>query len=266
MEWLRERLFKLQVKRTTLEDLGTTYCCAEEFQPSYGWAECLPESREWFRANLGRRIEGYHLLDGDKVVGLIYWARSENALLPYEIESKVACIYCTELLQDYKHKGHGRMMLDYMKDDLKQQGFKGILVPATDLDVYMSYKDFLKQGFKIIKEHPPFKVMYYPLTKENIAVKIRDLNYKPATDKVEVTLFRNFMCPVGAYMHHMIRKVAESFGDKVKIVELDATLETVRRYGTTDPLINGKMKFFGPVSEKTAKNAIQEEIDQFSKG
>jgi hypothetical protein len=38
------------------------------------------------------------------------------------------------------------MMLDYMKDDLKQQGFKGILVPATDLDVYMSYKDFLKQG------------------------------------------------------------------------------------------------------------------------
>ena len=49
-------------------------------------------------------------------------------------------------------------------------------------------------------------------------------------------------------------------------MELDATLETVHRYGTTEPLVNGKMKFFGPVSEKTAKNAIQEEIDQFSKG
>jgi hypothetical protein len=108
--------------------------------------------------------------------------------------------------------------------------------------------------------------MYYPLTKENIAVKTVDLGYKPATDKVEVTLLRNFMCPVGAYMYHMIMKVAESFGDKIKIVELDATLETVRRYGTADPLVNGKMKFFGPVSEKTAKNAIQEEIDQFSKG
>jgi len=256
----------LQVKRTTLKDLGTTYCCAEEFPPSVGWAECLPESREWFKTNLGRHIEGYHLLDGDKVVGLIYWAKSEKALLPYEIEPKVACIYCTELLQDYKHKGHGKMMLDYMKNDLKKQGFKGILVPATDLDVYMSYKDFLKQGFQTIKEHPPFKVMYYPLTKENIAVKIVGLDYKPATNKVEVTLFRNFMCPVGAYMYHMIRRVAESFGDKIKIVELDATLETVRRYGTTEPLVNGKMKFFGPVSEKTAKNAIQEEIEQFRKG
>ena len=47
---------------------------------------------------------------------------------------------------------------------------------------------------------------------------------------------------------------------------MDATLETVHRYGTTEPLVNGKMKFFGPVSERTAKNAIQEEINQFHKG
>jgi len=53
--------------------------------------------------------------------------------------------------------------------------------------------------------------MYYPLTKENIAVKIIGLDYKPATDKVEVTLFRNFMCPVEAYMYHMMRKFAERF-------------------------------------------------------
>lgn len=152
----------MQVKRTTIEDLGTTYCCAEEFPPSVGWAECLPESREWFKTNLERHIEGYHLLDGDKVVGLIYWARSEKALLPYEIEPKVACIYCTELLQDYKHKGHGKMMLDYMKNDLKKQRFKGIMVPATDLDVYMSHKDFLKQGFQTIKEHPPSRSCITP--------------------------------------------------------------------------------------------------------
>jgi N-acetylglutamate synthase-like GNAT family acetyltransferase len=252
---------KLQVKKATLEDLGTTYCCAKEFPPDVEWVKYLPESREWFKTNLGKHIEGYHLLDEDKVVGLIYWARSEKALLPYIIEPSVACIYCTELLRDYKHKGYGRMMLDYMKADLKQQGFKGILVPATDIEVYMHYKDFQKHGFQIIKEHPPFKIMYYPLTKKNITIKIIELNYKPATDKVEVTLFSNFMCPVGAYMFYMIKKVAESFGDKVKIVEMDTTLETVRKFGTTEPLINGKMKFWGPVLEKTVKNAIQEEIN-----
>jgi ribosomal protein S18 acetylase RimI-like enzyme len=256
---------KLQVKKVTLGDLESTFCCAAEYPQDAGWTEYLPTAREWFKTNLGKHIEGYHLLDGDKVVGLIYWARSENALIQYIVEPGVACIYCTELLRNYKHKGHGRMMLDHMKADLKQQGLKGILVPATDLEVYMPYKDFLKQGFQIVEEHPPLKLMYYPLTKKNVAIKTVDLNYKPAHDKVEITLFRNFMCPVSVSMYHMVKKVAESFGDKVRIVELDATLKTIRKFGTTEPLINGKMKFWGPVPEKTVKNAIQEEINQFNK-
>jgi len=253
------------VKRVTRDDVESTFCCAVEFQPSSGWTECLPEAREWFRVHLGRSIEGYHLLDGERVVGMVYWARSEDAILPYEVEPSVACVYCTELLEGYKRKGHGKFMLDYMKNDLKKRGFKGILVPATELDVYMPYKDFLRQGFKIIKEHPPLKDMYYPLTKEDVAVKVHELSYKPATDKVEVTLFRNFMCPVGVHMHHMLRRVAEGFGDKVKVLELEATPETARRCGTVDPLVNGKMKFFGPVSENTARKAIQEEIESLSK-
>ncbi|MBS7614915.1 hypothetical protein KEJ18_04205 [Candidatus Bathyarchaeota archaeon] len=255
----------MQVKKITVEDLGSTFCCAKEYPPSTDWIKYLPDAREWLKANLGTCIEGYHLLDGDNVVGLVYWARSENALMPFIVEPGVACIYCSELLSRYKHKGNGRLMMDYVKSDLKQQGFKGILVPATDLEVYMFYKDFQKQGFKIIKEHPPIKVMYYPLKKENIEVSIVDLKYEPSTDKVEVTLFRNFMCPVNASMYHMIKEVAERFGDKVKIVELDATLETVRKFGTTDPLISGKMKFWGPVSEKTVESAIQEEVDKKSK-
>ncbi|MEM2128959.1 MAG: hypothetical protein QXZ70_00015 [Candidatus Bathyarchaeia archaeon] len=253
----------MYVKRVTSEDLDSTFCCAKEFPPGTGWVKYLPAAREWLKANLGKCIEGYHLLDGDNVVGLVYWSRSESALMPYIVEPGVACIYCTELLSSYKHKGHGRMMMDYVKKDLKQQGFKGILVFATDFEAYMFYKDFQKQGFKIIKEHLPIKIMYYPLKKENIEVSIVNLNYRPSTDKVEVTLFRNFMCPVNVSMYNMIKEVAESFGNKVKIVELDATLEIVRKYGTTDPLINGKIKFWGPALEKTVKNAIQEEISKF---
>ncbi len=254
---------KLEVKKATLGDLEATYCCVSEFPPGVSWAEALPESRKWFKTNLGKQVEGYHLLDDDKVVGHIYYETSETALVPYEIESRIACIYCTEMLHDYMRKGYGRMMFDYVKDDLKKQGFKGIIVDATDLKEYMHYKHFLKQGFKVNKEHGPFKLMYFPLTKESINVKPLDLHYTPSRDKVEVTLFNNFFCPVGAYMYHLIEKVAQSFGDKVKIVEIEATLETVRRYGTTDPLINGKIKILGPASEEDVKKAIQEEINQF---
>jgi len=158
------------------------------------------------------------------------------------------------------HKGHGRMMFDYMKNDLKKEGFKGILIPATEFKEWMHYELFLKQGFKVIKEHSPYKVMYFPLTKESISVKVLKLNYTPSEGKVEVTLFKNhFFCPVGVYMYHLIKKVAQRFGDKVKIVEIETTLETVRKYGTTDPLINGKIKIFGPASEEEVKKAIQEE-------
>jgi len=253
----------MEVKRVTLDDLEATYCCVNAVPPGVSWAEALPESREWFKVNSGKHVEGYHLLDGDKVVGHIYYATSENALVPYELEPRVACVYCTEMLHDYMHKGYGKMMFDHMKNHLKEQGFKGIVIPATDFKEWMHYELFLKQGFKVIKEHPPYKIMYFPLTKESIAVKVLDLNYTPSRDKVEVTLFNNFFCPVGVYMYHLIKKVAESFGNKVKIVEIEATLENVRRYRTTDPLINGKIKMFGPASEEDVRKAIQEEINQF---
>lgn len=253
----------MQVKKVTLGDLEATYCCMSELPPGHSWVEVLPESREWFKTNLGKHVEGYHVLDGDKVVGHIYYATSEKALLPYKIESRVACIYCTEMLKDYMHKGYGKMMFDYMKNDLKEQGFKGIMIPATDFKEFMHYELFLKQGFKVIKEHKPYKIMYFPLTRERINVKILDLDYKPSKDKVEVTLFNNFFCPVGAYMYHLVKKVAQSFGDKVKIVEIEGALETVRRYGTLEPLINGKIKLIGPASEEDVRKAIQKEINQF---
>ena len=66
-------------------------------------------------------------------------------------------------------------------------------------------------------------------------------------------------------MYKLMKKAAQSFCDKVKIVEIDLTPEAVRRYGTTDPLVNGKVKIFGPASEDDVKKAISEEIQTLAK-
>jgi hypothetical protein len=235
-----------------------------EAPPDVAWTDFLPASRRWFESHLGKQVDGYHLLDGASVVGHIYYAASEHALVPYEVEPNVACIYCTELLRNYLHKGCGKMMFDYMKKALTKQGFKGIVIPATDLKEWMHYDLFLKQGFKVVTEHPPFyKVMYFPLRAADITIKPVGLNYAPSKDKVEVTLFGNFFCPVGAYMHHLVKTVARSFRDKVKIVEHETNLYNVRRYGTSEPLINGKVKLPGPASEEDVRKGIQEELDAF---
>jgi len=255
----------MRVKKVTLDDLGSSYCCMNEVPPGVSWASTLPESKKWFKDNLGKHIEGYHILDGDRVVGHIYWETSEKALIPYKIEPKVAYIYCTEMLRNYLHKGHGRMMFDYMKDDLKKQGYKGILVDATNFKGFMYHELFEKQGFRVIKEHEPFKLMYFPLLTQKVEAEPMKLSYKPSADKVEITFFDNFFCPVGAYMYGLVKKVAQGFGDKVKIVEIKITPETIKKYGTSELLINGKIKIFGPASEKDVQKAIQEEVDQFKR-
>lgn len=252
----------MHVKKADSGDVESAYCCIPAESP---FAEGLPESKAWFKANLGEHVEGYHLLDGEKVVGHIYFAMSQKAFLPYEIEPEVACIYCTYILRDYLHKGFGRMMFDYMKKDLKNRSIKGILVPATEFKEWMHYELFLKQGFQTIKEHSPYKVMYFPLTKKDIRLKVFDLNYTPSKDKVEVTLFKSSFCPVGPFMYNRIKKVAQSFGDKVRLIEMDGTLENMKRYGTLEPLINGKIKLYGPASEEDIMKAIEGEISVLSK-
>lgn len=253
----------LRVKKVTLDDLEDTYCCMGESPPGVKWIEHVGESREWFQANLGKHVEGYHLFDDNgKVVGHVYYASSEKMLLPFEVEPKVAFIYCTEMLKAYLRKGYGKTMLDYMKTDLKKQGYKGILVDATNIQEYMYHEHFGKQGFKTILEHSPFKLMYFPLNQAKVKTKPIEINYKPSRDKVEVTLFKLPFCPVGAYMYHTIKRIAQSFGDQVKVVEIQPTQEMIRRIGTTDPLINGKIKLFGPASEEDIRKAIQEEINQ----
>ncbi|MCW3979940.1 MAG: GNAT family N-acetyltransferase [Candidatus Bathyarchaeota archaeon] len=214
---------------------------------------------------MGKHVEGYHLLDGGKVVGHIYYATSDRALLPYEIESGVACIYCTYLVRDYLHKGYGKMMFDYMKEDLKTRSVKGMMVQSTEFKEWMHYELFLKQGFQIKREQYPYKAMYFPLAKKDTSIKPLTVNYSPSKEKVEVTLFKSFFCPVGSFMYKRIKKVAQSFGDKVRIVENDGTLENVRRYGSTEPLINGKIKLYGPASEEDIMKAIEEEIFELSR-
>lgn len=107
--------------------------------------------------------------------------------------------------------------------------------------------------------------MYFPLTKKDIEVKASDLKHVPAKDKAEVTLLKTPFCPLSPYMYKRIRKVVQSLGGKAGIVELNGSLENMRKYGTLELLINGKIKVFGPASEDDVRKTIAEEIVELSK-
>lgn len=255
----------MKVKRVKQEDVGQSYPCMHDLPPQFQvWEKFVPQSKKWFGDNLGRYVEGYHLMHGQDVTGHIYYSTSEKALVPFKTEPNVAFIYCVYLEQEYQGKGHGKELFDGFKEEMRKQGFKGILVDATDSPEYMHHSHFEKQGFKTIKEHGPFKFMYFPLKKEMVEVTPMEIKYKPSDEKVEVTLFKNFFCPVAVAMYHLAKGVAETFGDAVNIVEIEPTPEVLERYGVADGvLFNGKRKIMGPASEEDARKAIQEEIEKF---
>ena len=56
------------------------------------------------------------------------------------------------------------------------------MIPATDIKEWMHFELFIKQGFKIVMEHPPFyKVMYFPLTQTSISIKVKISEYLEKT-------------------------------------------------------------------------------------
>jgi len=251
------RIFSL---RSAAEAAGA-YPCATE-TPTPFWAEGLPLSRDWFAQNLGKHVEGFHLEEDGEVIGHIYWAPSERALVPYKTEPGAAWLYCEWVQRPHQGKGHMRKLFEAFLEHLRSEGCKGVLVGATDFEGYMHHRHFTKRGFRVIREDNGGKLMYLPLRQES--VQVEPLTSRVAyggTAPVEVLILGSRFCPVGASAVLAIRRVAVEFGGQVKVKEVPASRETLARYGIADGIfLNGKPAFFGPVTEEQVRAKIREEL------
>lgn len=246
----------------TAQDIEQAYSCATE-SPIPFWADGLPLCKEWFAKSLGKYIEGFHLLDenGD-VIGHIYWASGTQALVPYEIEDGAAYIYCDWVQRRHRGKGGMHLLFQEFVGFLRSQGYKGILVDGTEIEGYMHYSHFVKRGFQVLRQSDGGKLLYYPLSQDSVVVKpIAARVAKEGKAEVEILVIGSRFCPVGASAVLAIRKVAQEFGERVSIKEVPASRETIAQYGVADGIfVNGKAKFFGPVSESQVRKVIEEEL------
>ncbi len=238
------------------------YPCATE-SPSPFWADGLPLSRAWFADNLGEYVEGFHLEDeAGQVIGHIYWAPSERALVPYRIEHHVAFIYCEWVQRQHQGRGGMRILFDTFVDFLRSEGYKGILVDGTDFEGYMHHSHFAKRGFRVIRESDGGKLMYLPLSQKTVSVE--PLSARVTRERrapVEVLVIGSRFCPVGASAVLAVRRVAQELGDQVAVKEVPATVQTLAQYGVADGIfVNGQPRFFGPVTEEQVRKVIQEEL------
>jgi len=257
------RIFSLRDPR----EAGEAYPCAAE-SPRPFWADGLELSRGWFAENLGRNVEGFHVEEGGRVIGHIYWAPSERALVPYRTEPGVAWIYCEWIQQPYQGKSYMRALFSAFVEHLRKEGYKGILVGATDYESYMHYSHFAKRGFNVIREGEGGKLMYLPLGQESVEVEpLTPRIPVGGKDPVEILIVGSRFCPVGAATVLYLREAAAEFGDRVSIVEVPAGPEALARYGVADGIyLNGNPIFFGPVTKDQVRATIHRALLESDRG
>jgi GNAT superfamily N-acetyltransferase len=244
------------------EDVERAYPCATEVPPPF-WADGLALSRSWFAENLGKYVEGFHVENGEgEVVGHIYWAPSERALVPYRIEEGAAYVYCEWVQRGHQGRGYMREVFGAFVEYLRGKKCKGVLVDGTEIEGYMHYRHFEKRGFRVICEADGGRLMYLPLSQERIEVEpIEARISKREGLPVEVLVIGSQFCPVGASAVLAIRRVAGEFEGKVVVKEVAGGREAIERYGVADGIfVNGEARFFGPVREEQVREVLREAI------
>jgi ribosomal protein S18 acetylase RimI-like enzyme len=254
---------RFTVKRLKSEDEALdAFCCMSEV-PS-PWPEALKVCRVWASENLGQHVEGYHLQDADGTsVGQLYFAPSQRALVPYRIEPGVAVMYCEWVQKRYQRRGLGRLLFGEFETDMQAQGFKGILVEATDQEEQMHFRHYLSRGFEIIHEIGHRKLLYMPLNQVRVDARPLEPRIKPRRGvPVEILILTGYLCPFETSTQVLLMDVAQEFGDRVQVRQEPLTKETLQRYGVADGIfINGRQKLTGGVTEEAIRAAIIEELE-----
>jgi hypothetical protein len=243
------------------EDAEEAFCCMSEVPTP--WPKALSACRAWVSKNLGQHVDGYHLEAADgEVIGQLYYAPSERALIAYELEPDVAVMYCEWIQRRHQKRGLAQHLFGVFEAEMRREGLKGILVEATTQEQQMHFRHYLTRGFEIIHDADSRKLLYLPLNQPEITFRPMAPRIEPRQGvPVEILILSGYLCPFEASTQIMLTEIAREFGDRVVLNREPLTPDTLLRYGVVDGIfINGRRKLTGGVTEEAIRQAIIEEF------
>lgn len=227
------------------------------------WMDALDASRAWIAQNLGTAFDGFHLLDNEGMpIGHLYFALSEQALVPYRIEDRVAVLYCEWIHRRHQGKGYAQRLFDSLLNSLDSMKIKGVLVAATEDEQFMHYAHYQQRGFLLLLRAGETRLMYYPLRQERIDVQPIPIRIAPKRrHPVEVLVFTGGFCPYEVSAGLLALQVAREFGNRVLLKDVAATVENLRAYGAAGGIwINGR-QIAGAAPEDAIRRAIIDALE-----
>lgn len=246
-----------------VDQVQEAYSCMAEVPTP--WPEALEACRTWLAEKVGTVVHGLHLRDAaGNVIGHLYYAFSEQALVAYEIENGVAVVHCEWIQRRHQGRGYSRILFEGLIHRLEAEGCKGILVLATDDEQHMHYRHYAQRGFRSLHQDGVVRLMYYPLEQKTIVVApLRRRIYTGYRYPVEVIVFTGDLCPYEATTSLLAVDVAREFGQRVNLKEIPATREALHTYGTAGGVwINGRRVPGGGLPEEAIRLAIREAVEE----
>jgi len=227
------------------------------------WAQALDACRRWMAEHAGRTVDGLHLEDAGQVVAHVYYTASEEALIPYRVEPGVAVVHCEWVQRRHQGKGYARTLCHSLARHAAAQGYKGILVAATDDEQCMHHRHFECRGYRILAVAGPMHLLYLPLTQATVDVQPLPLRIAPRrSPPVEVIVFTGGFCPFEAATGQLAVDVAREFGRRVALTAVPASRRALDQYGVASGVYVNGTRMPGGEPEEAIRRAIREALER----
>lgn len=213
----------------------------------------------WRDMRLKTGWKGFVAYEGDKVNGRVEFWPIENSLVLLSGKN-LYFMPCIWVLPEFQKKGAGKALMErVLKETMDRDG---IVTGAMEGEGFMPLSFFKKFAFEETGLHLYGKIKFL-IKKYREGLEMPEL-IKPTLehikmdDKVVVEIIRDNACPYIRVWEEGLKRVLNSFKDKVLIKEYEVkTREDALKYGFSTVYIDGEEPFFGPIGEEEIKKTTE---------
>lgn len=256
---------------------------SEEYKKTYfvcleDWSDEMKEAgnhkENWYE-NIKDKGLGVKLAinDNEKCVGMIQYVPIEYSNADGKDLYFINCIWVhgyKEGVGNHQKRGYGMNLLQAAEDDVKSRGAKGMVAWGLSLPFWMKASWYKKQGYVKVDKDSIAILLWKPFSEDAIPPKWIKQKKTPQkiSDKVVVTVFNNFWCPIQSLVYERAKRASLEFGDDVVFQEIDTfNKETYLQWGIfTGLFIDGKEIRTGPPpSYEDIKTKIAKKVKKLKK-
>jgi len=213
---------------------------------------------DWMRSRLREGMRYTLAQVSGRNVGMIEYLPAENAWRGVDADGYM-CIHCFWVTSQNRRHGYGRQLLESCMQDSK--GMHGVVVLSSRFHWLPTRKIFLKNGFEVADEHPPFELLVRRFDPQAPLPSIRRNN---STAPPGLSLYYSDQCPYMQNMPGIVQRVGDQLDIPVTLVHLENAFqaqESPCSYGVLGIFYNGEQLEYRPVGTEKLVELVRKSME-----